>query len=107
MAEVSDRYLNRAGAKNPGGMECMCCGSIFIGDEHHDLCGACAFMSPLTFHRLPPESAPNGVPVLIAGGIAMKKTGGEWFTGMDDKPFTRQLNWEPKWWACIPQQNDA
>lgn len=99
------RYLDRPEAKEPGGMECMCCGSIFIGDETHDLCRACAFMHPITLHRLPPESAPLGAPVLVAGGIAMRTTDG-WVSGMESPPFTRFLNWEPKWWACIPQQNE-
>lgn len=25
----------------PGGCECMKCGIIFIGAEHHDFCGVC------------------------------------------------------------------
>jgi len=100
-------YLDRPGAKEPGGMECMCCGEIFIGDESHDLCRACNFMPPLRVHRLPADTAPKGVPVLVAGGIAMRKTGGGWFTGMEEPAFTRELNWEPKWWAFIPQQNDS
>lgn len=55
---------------------------------------------------MPPEIAPNGVPVLIAGGIAMKKTDGKWFSGMCEPAFSRELNWEPEWWANLPQQND-
>ena len=100
------KYLDRPAAE-PGGMECMKCGSIFIGSESHDLCGAFDFMDPLIVHRLPANSAPNGCPVLIAGGIAMRKTGGEWFSGMCEPAFSRPLNWEPKWWAAIPQQNDT
>lgn len=101
-----DSLYGRIDAKQPGGMECQCCGEIFIGDDHHDLCGGCVFMPPVKLRRLPADTAPKGVPVLIAGGIAMRKTGGGWFSGMDDKPFTRELNWTPKWWAPIPQQND-
>lgn len=56
--------------------------------------------------QMPPETAPNGAPVLIAGGIAMRKTGGQWFSGMCEPPFSRELNWTPEWWASIPQQND-
>lgn len=56
--------------------------------------------------QMPVDICPKGVPVLVAGGIAMLKTGGIWVTGMDDKPFTRELNWTPKWWANIPQQNE-
>lgn len=26
---------------NPGGCECMKCGVIFIGAEHHELCAIC------------------------------------------------------------------
>ncbi|EFL88333.1 hypothetical protein [Ahrensia sp. R2A130] len=36
----------------------------------------------------------------------MKRTGGEWFTGMDDEPFTRKIEWEVTHWACIPQNFD-
>ena len=54
----------------------------------------------------PPDTAPNGCPVLVAGGIAMRKTGGEWFSGMCEPAFSRRLNWEPKWWAVIPQKNE-
>jgi len=99
------KYLDRS-AKEPGGMECQMCGEIFVGGEQHDKCNACAHMDPLTLHRLPPECAPKGAPVLVAGGLAMRKTGGKWFSGMTDEPFTRELNWEPKWWAPIPQQNE-
>ena len=59
----------------------------------------------LQLPRYTPDLAPKGVPLLVAGSIAMKKTGGRWVTGMDDKPFTRELNWEPAWWAHIPEQN--
>jgi GTP-dependent phosphoenolpyruvate carboxykinase len=65
-----------------------------------------AQMKPIVLHRFPAHTAPKGAPVLVAGGIAMRKTGGEWYSGMEDPPFSRQLNWEPKWWAAIPQQND-
>lgn len=54
---------------------------------------------------LPPECAPKGIPVLVAGGIAMKKTGGQWFTGMAEPAFERPIEWEVKWWSPIPQQN--
>jgi hypothetical protein len=63
-------------------------------------------MQPIILQRHPPETAPKGAPVLVAGGIAMLKTGGVWFSGMTDEPFTRPLNWTPTWWAAIPQQND-
>ena len=64
------------------------------------------FDDKIILTKNPPRTAPEGAPVLIAGGIAMKKTGGKWFSGMSDEPFTRELNWEPKWWAAIPQKND-
>ena len=59
-----------------------------------------------SLRQMPISSCPKGVPVLVAGGIAMLKTGGVWFSGMTDKPFTRELNWMPEWWAAIPQEND-
>lgn len=51
--------------------------------------------------RLPPK----GVAVIVAGGVAMMKTGGEWFTGMEEPLFGRPLEWVPKWWAAIPGDN--
>lgn len=45
---------------------------------------------------------PNGVLVVVAGGVARRKTGGEWFSGING----RKLNWEPKWWIPIPGDND-
>ncbi len=56
--------------------------------------------------QMPIDICPKGVPVLVAGGIAMLKTGGVWVTGMSDEPFTREMNWTPKWWSVIPQGND-
>ena len=56
--------------------------------------------------KMPPDCAPKGVPVLVAGGIAMRKTGDEWFSGMCEPAFSRPLNWQPQWWAPIPQQNE-
>lgn len=53
------------------------------------------------------ETAPKGVPVIVAGGIAMQKTGGEWYTGMEEPLFMRRLEWQPKWWMPIPTNNDA
>jgi hypothetical protein len=74
--------------------------------SHRDIPHADPKMEPITLQRHPPHTAPKGAPVLIAGGIAMLKTGGVWYSGMTDDPFTRPLNWKPKWWAAIPQQND-
>lgn len=54
-----------------------------------------------TSHKMPPD----GVPVIVAGGTAMRKTGGEWFTGMEEPLFQRPLQWEPLWWAPIPGDN--
>jgi len=47
----------------------------------------------------------KGVPVLVAGGVAMLKTGGEWFSGMEEPLFQRRLVWTPTWWAAIPNSN--
>lgn len=46
---------------------------------------------------------PKGVPVIVTGGVAVMKTGGEWFTGMEDPIYQRPLEWTPEWWAYIPQ----
>lgn len=56
--------------------------------------------------RTDAELPPKGVPVLVAGGIAMRKTGDEWFTGMEEPLFQRPLEWTPKWWAKIPNENN-
>jgi hypothetical protein len=56
--------------------------------------------------KMPPDCAPKGVPVLIAGGIAMRKTGDEWYSGMCEPAFSRRITWTVNWWAPIPQQND-
>ena len=55
--------------------------------------------------RQPIETAPKGVPVLVAGGLAMKKTGGEWFSGMEEPLYQRPLQWSPTWWMPIPRDN--
>ena len=55
--------------------------------------------------RYNPELAPKGVPVIIAGGVAMKKTGEEWYTGMEEPLFQRRLEWDPNWWSPIPNDN--
>lgn len=54
-----------------------------------------------TWEKMPPK----GVPVIVAGGIAMLKTGDEWFTGMEEPLFQRRLEWTPKWWMKIPESN--
>ena len=74
--------------------------------SHQDIPRAGDTMEPITLHRHPPHTAPKGAPVLVAGGVAMLKTDGLWYSGMTDEPFTRPCIWEPKWWAEIPQQND-
>lgn len=51
------------------------------------------------------ELPPKGIPVIVAGGTAMLKTGNEWFTGMEEPLFTRHLEWTPKWWMQIPTDN--
>jgi hypothetical protein len=63
----------------------------------------------LVVRQMDVNLCPYNAPVLIAGGIAMKvrtPEGSYWVTGMAEPLFTRKLNWEPEWWACIPQQND-
>ena len=56
--------------------------------------------------QMPISCCPKGAPVLVAGGIAMLKTGGTWVSGMSEPPFTRELDWTPEWWANIPQGNE-
>jgi len=56
--------------------------------------------------KQPIETAPKGIPVIVAGGIAMQKTGGEWFTGMEEPRYERALEWQPKWWMPIPTTNE-
>jgi len=56
----------------------------------------------LVLGRYPPDIAPKGVPVLVAGGVAMKKTGGQWFTGLEEPLFQRPIEWKVTWWAPIP-----
>ena len=53
------------------------------------------------------KDAPKGVPVLVYGGVAMLKTGGEWFTGMEEPLFTRRLEWEPDCWWPLPKAPEA
>jgi hypothetical protein len=54
-----------------------------------------------TAEKLPPK----GVPVIVSGGVAMLKTGNEWFTGMEAPLFERPLGWTPRWWMKIPTEN--
>lgn len=54
-----------------------------------------------TWKKMPPE----GVPVIVAGGIAMLKTDGKWYTGMEEPLFQRALEWTPKWWMKITELN--
>lgn len=51
------------------------------------------------------HAPPKGVPVIVCGGVAMLKTGGVWYSGMEEPLFQRPLEWTPKWWAAIPGDN--
>ena len=51
----------------------------------------------------PESKAPKGVPVIVRGGLAMKKTGGEWFSGMEEPLYQRPLQWKPDCWMFIPE----
>lgn len=62
-------------------------------------------MKPIERVRCSDELPPKGVPVIVAGGTAMLKTGGVWFSGMAAPLFTRPLAWTPQWWARIPNDN--
>lgn len=56
--------------------------------------------------QMPTESAPKDAPILVAGGIAMLKSDGVWYSGMLDPTFSRALEWVPEWWSNVPHQND-
>lgn len=64
-------------------------------------------MKPIAPVRCSNELPPKGVPVIVAGGTAMLKTGGEWFSGMEEPLYQRPLAWKPQWWARIPTDNDV
>ncbi|MEM8636138.1 MAG: hypothetical protein AAGF33_14285 [Pseudomonadota bacterium] len=55
-----------------------------------------------TADKLPPVFTP----VIVAGGIAMLRSGDRWFSGLLEPVWEIPLNWEPKWWAEIPTEND-
>ncbi len=40
-------------ATEPGGMECIECGCIFIGAEWHAKCAACAGVEPVGLYKAP------------------------------------------------------
>jgi hypothetical protein len=58
-------------------------------------------------HRRSIGTAPKGIPVIVAGGVAMQKTGGQWFSGMEEPLYQRQLEWIPTWWMPIPSDSEA
>lgn len=64
--------------------------------------GTVMVMVSIEMYQTAEKMPENGVPVIVSGGIAMRKTGGEWFTGMEEPLFQRPLEWEPKWWMKIP-----
>ena len=45
---------------------------------------------------------PNGVMVIVEGGIAKRTTGGEWFTGMEEPVFSRRIEWTVERWMPFP-----
>lgn len=57
--------------------------------------------SQRTEHNLPPK----GLEVIVAGGTAMLKNDGNWYSGFEEPYFERQLEWTPKWWAHFPIEN--
>ena len=58
--------------------------------------------SHIHIEKQAPDEAPKGVWVLVAGGMAKKQTGGTWISFQNN----RQLQWEPKWWAHVPTENN-
>ena len=67
------------------------------------LCKAAELLKQVDNKWLPASEAPKGVPLIVEGGIAMKKTGDEWFTGMHEPQYTRKIQWEVKWFQFFPQ----
>lgn len=64
-------------------------------------------LPPLRIERYHPDIAPKGARVLVAGGIARKLTGDQWVSCMGGPNDERPLNWTPKWWTHLPEQNDT
>jgi hypothetical protein len=63
-------------------------------------------MKPIERIKTSDQLPPKGVTVIVAGGPAMLKTGGEWFSGIEEPMFTRTLQCTPEWWAYFPTDND-
>ena len=49
----------------------------------------------------PEDEAPEGVALIVSGGIAMKKNG-TWYTGMEEPLYKRPIQWEVTGWMAIP-----
>lgn len=49
----------------------------------------------------PIETAPKGMPVIVNGGMAIQKTGNEWYTCMTTEG--RKLEWNPTHWMLLPE----
>lgn len=49
-------------------------------------------------HAFLPE---EGKAVIVAGGLA-KYRRGVWYSGMEEPPFSRPIEWEVEWWMPIP-----
>lgn len=50
---------------------------------------------------------PNGVIVIVEGGLAKRVTGGEWLTGMSEPLFTRPIEWAVERWMPFPVYNNT
>lgn len=61
---------------------------------HHE-----TWHKPIKTSEQKPE---KGVPVFVAGGVACMKTGGDWYSGMDQPPYSRKMQWEPEYWMPMP-----
>lgn len=48
------------------------------------------------------SECPKGIPVIVDGGLAMRKTGDEWFSGMEEPLYKIKLQWAPTAWMHLP-----
>jgi len=49
----------------------------------------------------------NGVPVIVKGGLAMRKTGGVWYTGMEEPLYQRPIEWQVTHWQPLPPTKES
>ena len=98
---------DRPAGNEPGGCECMECGVIFVGAEHHDKCAVCAAgWHPI--HTAPTDgtSVKAGTvgPMSVAGiplyPITSRFVDGEWRAVFGDNRWAR-YDPQPNRWQAI------